>query len=206
MVIFKISSTSSSPIHSSLILPSSLSPPVLPFTACNAGEPELHELMDGVPEALDSDKLYAGHEQRSSRSWRSSRQASNEALAAAGAWGRRSSQPASREAQRPAKLAASEQGDACGRRSLGPGKLAAGEQGGAATGEACGQRARRRLRPAELVAGEARGRRARRRSDRQSSEPESREARRPPEFAARCWKFSRFSLFQVYIQNFQRYS
>jgi len=64
--------------------------------------------MDGVPEALDSDKLYAGHEQRSSRSWRSSRQASSEALAAAGAWGRRSSQPASREAQRPAKLAASE--------------------------------------------------------------------------------------------------
>jgi len=144
MVIFKISSTSSSPIHSSLILPSSLSPPVLPFTACNAGEPELHELMDGVPEALDSDKLYAGHEQRSSRSWRSSRQASNEALAAAGAWGRRSSQPASREAQRPAKLAASEQGDACGRRSLWPGKLAAGEQGGAATGKARNLRAGRR--------------------------------------------------------------
>ena len=114
MAIFKISSTSSSPIHSSLILPYplSLSPPVLPFTACNAGEPELHELMDGVPEALDSDKLYAGHEQRSSRSWRSSRQASSEALAAAGAWGRQSSRPASREAQRPAKLAASEQGDA----------------------------------------------------------------------------------------------
>ena len=144
MVIFKISSTSSSPIHSSLILPSSLSPPVLPFTACNAGEPELHELMDGVPEALDSDKLYAGGEQRSSRNWRSSRQTSSEALAAAGAWGRQSSRPASREAQRPAKLAASEQGDACGRRSLGPGKLAAGEQGGAATGQARNLRAGRR--------------------------------------------------------------
>ena len=100
--------------------------------------------MDGVPEALDSDKLYAGHEQRSSRSWRSSRQASSEALAAIGAWGRQSSRPAIREAQRPGKLAASEQGDACGRRSLSPGKLAAGEQGGAATGQARNLRAGRR--------------------------------------------------------------
>ena len=140
MAIFKISSTSSSPIHSSLILPSSLSPPVLPFTACNAGEPELHELMDGVPEALDSDKLYACDEQRSSRSWRSSRQASSEALAAAGAWGRRAGRRSDRRSLRPASKETLAAGGACGRGSSRPAskeaqrpaKLGTLEQGGAA--------------------------------------------------------------------------